>query len=56
MATAGFTLISEALHLKKPYLALPMIGQFEQAINAVFLEEMKKKIKDAFICVLLLNR
>ncbi|MGD9246692.1 MAG: glycosyltransferase family protein, partial [Desulfobacteraceae bacterium] len=41
MATAGFTLITEALHLKKPYLALPMSGQFEQAINAVFLEEMK---------------
>jgi uncharacterized protein (TIGR00661 family) len=41
MATAGFTLITEALHLKKPYLALPMTGQFEQAINAVFLEEMK---------------
>lgn len=41
MATAGFTLITEALHLKKPYLALPMMGQFEQAVNAVFLEEMK---------------
>lgn len=40
MATAGFTLITEALHLKKPYLALPMAGQFEQAINAVFLEKI----------------
>ena len=37
MATAGFTLITEALHLGKPYLALPMIGQFEQEINAHFL-------------------
>jgi uncharacterized protein (TIGR00661 family) len=37
MATAGFTLISEALHLHKPYLALPMNGQFEQEINAHFL-------------------
>ena len=40
MATAGFTLITEALSLKKPYLALPMSGQFEQAINAVFLEKL----------------
>jgi uncharacterized protein (TIGR00661 family) len=34
MATAGFTLISEALYLRKPYLALPMDGQFEQQLNA----------------------
>jgi uncharacterized protein (TIGR00661 family) len=40
MATAGFTLITEALYLKKPYLALPMAGQFEQAINALFLEKL----------------
>jgi uncharacterized protein (TIGR00661 family) len=41
MATAGFTLITESLHLKKPYLALPMSGQFEQAVNAIFLEQLK---------------
>jgi uncharacterized protein (TIGR00661 family) len=40
MATAGFTLISEALHLHKPYLALPMTGQFEQEINAHFLSQI----------------
>jgi uncharacterized protein (TIGR00661 family) len=34
IATAGFTLISEALFLGKPYLALPMAGQFEQELNA----------------------
>ena len=39
MATAGFTLISEALHLRKPYLALPMRGQFEQELNAYQLEQ-----------------
>jgi uncharacterized protein (TIGR00661 family) len=39
MATAGYTLITEALHLHKPYLALPMRGQFEQEINAFFLEQ-----------------
>jgi uncharacterized protein (TIGR00661 family) len=44
MATAGFTLITESLHLKKPYLALPMTGQFEQAINAVFLEKLNSGI------------
>ncbi|MHB8899681.1 MAG: glycosyltransferase family protein [Thermoguttaceae bacterium] len=33
IATAGFTLISEALCLGKPYLALPMQGQFEQQLN-----------------------
>lgn len=40
MATAGFTLITEALHFGKPYLALPMIGQFEQEINAHFLARL----------------
>jgi uncharacterized protein (TIGR00661 family) len=39
MASAGFTLITEALHLKKPYLALPTKGQFEQELNAVMLDE-----------------
>jgi len=38
IATAGFTLISEALHLGKPYLAFPMQGQFEQHLNAYMLE------------------
>lgn len=38
MATAGFTLISEALCLKKPYLAMPMAGQFEQELNGFQLE------------------
>ena len=40
MASAGFTLITEALHLKKPYLALPTKGQFEQELNAVMLDQM----------------
>jgi uncharacterized protein (TIGR00661 family) len=34
IATAGFTLISEALYLRKPYLAFPMEGQYEQELNA----------------------
>lgn len=38
IATAGFTLISESLYLKKPYFALPLKGQFEQVLNALFLK------------------
>lgn len=41
IATSGFTLISEALYLQKPYLALPMHGQFEQELNAYQLEELR---------------
>jgi len=40
IATAGFTLISEALALHKPYLALPMRGQFEQELNAFQLAQL----------------
>ncbi|MHC4267191.1 MAG: MJ1255/VC2487 family glycosyltransferase [Planctomycetota bacterium] len=40
-ATAGFTLMTESFYLKKPYLALPMKGQFEQQLNALWLEELK---------------
>jgi len=29
--------MTEALHLGKPYLALPMRGQFEQELNALLL-------------------
>jgi len=39
IATAGFTLISEALFLQKPYFALPLQGQFEQTLNALFLKQ-----------------
>jgi uncharacterized protein (TIGR00661 family) len=40
IATAGFTLISEALFLRKPYLALPMQGQFEQQLNGHQLSQL----------------
>lgn len=40
IATAGFTLMSEAMYLQKPYLAFPMRGQFEQQLNAFCLEEL----------------
>jgi len=40
MATAGFTLITESLYLKKPYLAMPLRGQFEQELNGLLLEQL----------------
>ncbi len=33
MATAGFTLMTESFYYRKPFMALPMKGQFEQEIN-----------------------
>ncbi|MDX1708954.1 MAG: glycosyltransferase family protein, partial [Desulfobacterales bacterium] len=40
MATAGFTLMTESFYLRKPYLALPMQGQFEQEINGFLLARL----------------
>ena len=41
ISTSGFTSIGEALYLNKPYLALPLKGQFEQAFNAILIEKKK---------------
>jgi uncharacterized protein (TIGR00661 family) len=40
MATAGFTLMTESFYLRKPYLALPMLGQFEQEINSYLMAKL----------------
>jgi uncharacterized protein (TIGR00661 family) len=40
IANSGFSLISEALFLGKPYLAWPVKGQFEQVFNAHYIREM----------------
>ncbi|MDO8463152.1 MAG: glycosyltransferase family protein [bacterium] len=40
IATAGFTLMTEALHFGKPLLAHPIAGQFEQIANGLLLEEL----------------
>ena len=37
----GFTLMTEALALKKPILSLPILGQFEQVLNGHYLEKQK---------------
>jgi uncharacterized protein (TIGR00661 family) len=40
VANAGFSLISEALYLGKPYLAWPVKRQFEQVFNAYYIGQM----------------
>ncbi len=40
IASAGFTLMSEALWLGKPMLAVPLAGQFEQMLNARWLDHL----------------
>ena len=40
MANAGFSLVSEALHLGKPYLAIPVKNQFEQTFNAYYVDKL----------------
>jgi uncharacterized protein (TIGR00661 family) len=38
VAGGGFSLMSEAVYLGKPMLALPLLGQFEQTMNSRYLE------------------
>jgi uncharacterized protein (TIGR00661 family) len=40
VANAGFSLVTEALHLGKPYLAIPVAHQFEQVFNAYWLDKL----------------
>ncbi len=40
IANSGFTLVAEALHLGKPYLAIPVQAQFEQILNAYYVEKL----------------
>jgi len=39
IANTGFSLVSEALHLGKPYLGVPVKHQFEQLFNAFYLDQ-----------------
>lgn len=36
----SFTLMSEAVYLRKPVLSMPLEGQFEQVLNALYLEQL----------------
>ena len=38
IASAGFTLMGEAVYLRRPMLAIPVVGQLEQILNARYLE------------------
>jgi uncharacterized protein (TIGR00661 family) len=40
IANAGFSLVTEALYLGKPYLAVPVKRQFEQILNAYYLDKI----------------
>ena len=40
IANAGFSLVSEALYLGKPYLAVPVENQFEQTLNAYYVDKL----------------
>jgi uncharacterized protein (TIGR00661 family) len=40
IASAGFSLISECMYLKKKMLLLPLAGQYEQIINAQYIEKL----------------
>jgi len=40
IAGGGFTLMGEAVYLHKPMLAVPIEGQFEQVLNARYLERL----------------
>ena len=58
IANSGFSLVTESLHLGKPYLAVPVSHQFEQIFNAYWLEksgygayweELNKERVDSFL-------
>lgn len=40
VAGGGFTLMSECVYLHKPLLAVPVEGQFEQVLNALYLQKL----------------
>ena len=40
IAGGGYTLMSEAVYLRKPMLSVPIGGQFEQVLNALYLEKL----------------
>ncbi|MBI5680557.1 MAG: glycosyltransferase [Methanobacterium sp.] len=40
VSNGGFTLIGEAIYLKKPVFCIPVKKQFEQTINAIYIEKL----------------
>jgi uncharacterized protein (TIGR00661 family) len=58
VASAGFSLISECLYLKKKMLLFPLAGQYEQIINSQYIEKLglglsaRRLDKDVLSCFL----
>lgn len=46
ISTAGFTTLTEGLYYRKPFLALPMQGQFEQELNGFLVEHLGYGLND----------
>jgi len=40
LAGGGFSLMGEAVYLGKPMLSVPVVGQFEQVLNALYLQAL----------------
>ena len=40
IANGGFSFISEAVYLRKPIYSFPIVGQFEQWMNAAYIEKL----------------
>lgn len=40
IAGGGFSLMGEAVYLRKPMLSVPLEGQFEQTLNALYLQKL----------------
>lgn len=40
ITNGGFTLISEAIYLKKPIYSIPAIGNFEQLLNGFYIDKL----------------
>ncbi|WP_297897957.1 MJ1255/VC2487 family glycosyltransferase [Methanobrevibacter sp.] len=40
ISNGGFTLISEAIYLKKPIYSIPAIGNFEQLLNGFYIDKL----------------
>jgi len=56
IASAGFSLISECMYLKKKMLLLPLAGQYEQIINAHYIEKLGLGISSEKLDVAALTR
>jgi uncharacterized protein (TIGR00661 family) len=50
VANGGFTVLSEALYLKKPIFSLPIRHQFEQVINGQFIEKLGAGVHKMDFC------